>query len=161
MRCERFAMRLHHTAQQRLPEVFLLAEKSVLSCLKKRDLLSSDKGEKAQLIEFGQRYVQQERLSDAIDFFERAEHVEGLIQLKEQCVAEGDYFLFLRLARILEYSPSVEEWVSLGDSAIKLNKLLFARSAYMEGEQKEKVAQVDKLRQFQAQEKAGDNDIVH
>ena len=132
-----------------------------MSCLKKRDLLSSDKAEKSELTKFGERYLQEDRFSDTIDFFEKAEHVEGLIQLKEKCVAEGDYFLFLRLARILADSPSAEEWIRLADNALALSKLLFARSAYLEADSHEEVAQVEKLLQLQTQEKTGDKDMLH
>jgi hypothetical protein len=144
-----------------LREVFVLAGKKLLSCLKKRDLLSSDKAEKSEQIKFGERYLQEDRLSDTIDFFEKVQHVEGLIQLKEKCVAEGDYFLFLRLTKILADSPAAEEWIRLGDNALALGKLLFARSAYREVDSHEKVAQVEKLLQLQTQEKTGDKDMLH
>jgi len=129
-----------------------LAGKKLLSCLKKRDLLNSGKAEKAELIKLGERYLLEDRLSDAIDFFEKAEHFEGLTQLKEQCVAKGDYFLCQRIAKILEESPPSEEWIQLGDNALHLGKLLFARSAYQQADTVEKVAQVEKLLQSPAQE---------
>lgn len=129
-----------------------MAGKKLLSCLKKRDLLNSGKADKSELIKLGERYLHEDRLSDAIDFFERAEHFEGLTQLKEQSVAKGDYFLCLRLAKILEESPPPEEWIQLGDNAFNLGKLLFARSAYQQAENPEKVAQVEKLLQSPALE---------
>lgn len=135
-----------------LTEVLALAGKKLLSCLKKRDLLSSGKADKSELIQLGERYLHEDRLSDTIDFFEKAEHFEGLTQLKEQCVAKGDYFLCQRLANILRESPSSEEWIQLGDKALHLGKLLFARSAYQQAESSEKVAQVEKLLQSPAQE---------
>jgi len=144
-----------------LPEDFVLSDKKLLSCLKKRDLLNSDKAGKPELIRFGERYLHEGRLSDTIDFFERAEHIEGLTQLKDQCVTEGDYFLLLRLARILADSPSPEEWMRLGDNALTSSKLLFARSAYLAADCHEKVAQVEKLLQLQTQQKEGDKDMLH
>ena len=135
-----------------LTEVLALAGKKLLSCLKKRDLLSSGKADKSELIKLGERYLHEDRLSDTIDFFEKAKHFEGLTQLKEQCVAKGDYFLCQRLANILGESPSSEEWIQLGDKALHLGKLLFARSAYQQAENSEKVAQVEKLLQSPAQE---------
>jgi len=129
-----------------------LAGKKLLSCLKKRDLLNSGKTDKSELIKLGKRYLDEDRLSDAIDFFENAEHFEGLLQLKEQCAAKGDYFLCQRLAKILEESPPSEEWIQLGDNALRQGKLLFARSAYQQTETPEKVAQVEKLLQSSAQE---------
>ena len=130
----------------------MLAGKKLLSCLKKRDLLNSGKADKSELIKLGERYLQEDQFSDAIDFFEKAEHREGLIQLKEQCVAKGDYFLCQRLAKILEESPPPEEWIQLGDNAFNLGKLLFARSAYQQAENLEKVAHVEKLLQSPALE---------
>ncbi len=127
-----------------------MAGKKLLSCLKKRDLLNSGKADKSELIKLGERYLQENRFSDAIDFFEKAEHFEGLIQLKEQCVARGDYFLCQRLAKILEEAPPPKEWIQLGDNAFNLGKLLFARSAYQQAENPEKVAQVEKLLQSPA-----------
>jgi hypothetical protein len=135
-------------------EVLALAGKKLLSCLKKRDLLNSGKAEKAELIKLGERYLLEDRLSDAIDFFEKAEHFEGLTQLKEQCVAKGDYFLCQRIAKILEESPPSEEWIQLGDNALHMGKLLFARLAYQQADTPEKVAQVEKLLQSPAQEQS-------
>ena len=133
-----------------------MAGKKLLSCLKKRDLLNSGKADKSELVKLGERYLQEDQFSDAIDFFEKAEHLEGLMQLKEQCVAKGDYFLCQRLAKILEESPPPEEWIQLGDNALNLGKLLFARSAYQQAENPEKVAQVEKLLQSPAQQ-----EVVH
>ena len=138
-----------------------MSDKKLLSCLKKRDLLNSVKADKSELIKSGNRYLHEGRLSDAIDFFEQAEHVDGLAGLKEQCVTEGDYFLFLRIAKILADSPSVEEWTNLGDKALASGKLLFAHSAYRMADSPEKVNQVKKLLQLQTQEKAGDKDMLH
>lgn len=129
-----------------------MAGKKLLNCLKKRDLLNSGKADKSELINLGERYLHEGRFSDAIDFFEKAKHFEGLIQLKERCVAKGDYFLCQRLAKILEESPPPEEWIQLGDNALNLGKLLFARSAYQQAENPEKIAQVEKLLHSPAQE---------
>ena len=95
-----------------------MAGKKLLDCLKKRDLLNSDKADEAELIQFGERYLLDGRLSDSIDFFEKAQHLEGLNQLRERCIAEGDYFLYHRL---------------------------FALLAYQQADRPEKVAEVEKL----------------
>ena len=135
-------------------EVLALAGKKLMSCLKKRDLLNSGKADKSELIQLGERYLHEDRLSDAIDFFEKAEHFGGLTQLKEQCVAKGDYFLCQRIAKILEESPPSEEWIQLGDNALHMGKLLFALLAYQQADTPEKVAHVEKLLQSPAQEQS-------
>jgi hypothetical protein len=138
--------------EKELTEVLALAGKKLLSCLKKRDLLNSGKADKSELTKLGERYLHEDRFSDAIDFFEKAEHLKGLMQLKKQCVSKGDYFLCQRLAKILEESPPPKEWIQLGDNALNLGKLLFARSAYQQAENPEKMDQVEKLLQSPAQE---------
>ena len=134
-----------------------MAGKKLLNCLKKRDLLNTDKADKAELIKFGERYLQDGRLSDSIDFFEKAQHLEGLKQISERCSAEGDYFLYQRVAKILEESPSSEEWMQLGDKALGQGKMLFALLAYQQADRPEKVAEVEKLIKLPAKA----NNMIH
>ena len=138
-----------------------MAGKKLPSCLKKRDLLNSDKVDKSELIKLGQGYLQEGFISDCIDFFEKAEHFEGLAQLKEKCVAAGDYFLYHRIVRILQDSPSSEEWIQVGDKAFGLGKLLFAKFAYERADSHEKAAQVEKLLQTPPQERTSGRNLVH
>ena len=138
-----------------------MAGKKLPSCLKKRDLLNSDRVDNSELIKLGQNYLQEGFISDCIDFFEKAEHFEGLIQLKEKCAAEGDYFLYHRLAKILRDSPSPEEWNQLGDKALGLGKLLFARLAYERADNHEKAAQVEKLLQLPLEERTSGGKGLH
>ena len=138
-----------------------MAGKKLPGCLKKRDLLNSDRVNNSELIKLGQNYLQEGFISDCIDFFEKAEHFEGLIQLKEKCAAEGDYFLYHRLAKILRDSPSPEEWNQLGDKALGLGKLLFARLAYERADNHEKAAQVEKLLQLPLEERTSGGKRLH
>ena len=138
-----------------------MAGKKLPSCLKKRDLLNSDRVDSSELIKLGQGYLQEGFISDCIDFFEKAEHFEGLMQLKEKCAAEGDYFLYHRLVKILQDSPSPAEWTQLGDKALELGKLLFASFAYKQADNQEKAAQVEKLRQLPQQERTSGGKMLH
>jgi hypothetical protein len=138
-----------------------LAGKKLPSCLKKRDLLNSDRVDKSELIRLGQGYLQEGFISDCIDFFEKAEHFEGLAQLKEKSAAGGDYFLYQRIVKILQDSPSPEEWTQLGDKALGLGKLLFARFAYERANNHEKAAQVEKLLQLSPEERTSDGNMLH
>jgi hypothetical protein len=138
-----------------------LVGKKLLNCLKKRDLLNSNKADKSLLIKLGEGYLQQGLISDCIDLFEKAEHFEGLAQLKEKCAGEGDYFLYHRLAKILEDHPSPEEWTQLGDNALAQGKLLFARLAYQQADNHEKASQVEKLLRLPPQEQPSEGDRLH
>jgi hypothetical protein len=133
--------------------LIILAGKKLPGCLKKRDLLNSDRVDRSSLIKLGQGYLQEGFISDCIDFFEKAEHFEGLAQLKEKCAATGDYFLYQRVVKILQDSPSPEEWIQVGDKALGLGKLLFARLAYKRADNHGKAAQVEKLLQLSPQER--------
>jgi hypothetical protein len=138
-----------------------LAGKKLPGCLKKRDLLNSDRVDKSELIKLGQGYLQEGFISDCIDFFEKAKHFEGLAQLKEKCAAGADYFFYQRIVKILQDSPSPEEWTKLGDKALGLGKLLFARFAYERADNHEKAAQVEKLLQLSPQERTSDANMLH
>ena len=138
-----------------------MAGKKLLSCLKKRNLLNADKMDRSELVKFGERYMQDGRFSDSIDFYQKAEHVEGLNQLSELCKAEGDYFLYQRLTKILERSPSNEEWMQLGDNALAQGKFLFARSAYQQADSSAKVTEVEKLLQLSTQENQSAGKVLH
>ena len=138
-----------------------MASNKLLNCLKKRDLLNSERVDRTELVKLGERYAEEGRLSDSIDLFEKSEHLEGLVQLKARCVAEGDYFLFHRLARILEDSPTSEEWIRLGDEALGQGKLLFARSAYRQAKHSEKLAQVERLLRSPSQNITPSKDMLH
>jgi tetratricopeptide (TPR) repeat protein len=119
--------------------------KRLPGCLKKRDLLNSDRSDPAHCVELGTAYLEEGRISDAIEFFEKAPHREGLDRLIERCLDDGDVFLFRKVAKILDLSPGPDQWLKLGDRALSLGKLHFARAAYREGAAPEKLAQVERL----------------
>jgi tetratricopeptide (TPR) repeat protein len=122
-----------------------MARRKVLGCLTKRDLLNSDKVDPSKLADLGKLYLQEDRLSDAIDFFEKANYREGLDQLRKRCVEEGDFFLYQRLAKSMELPSEPDDLIRLADAALSRGKLYFARSAYQQANQKEKLAQVEQL----------------
>ncbi len=122
-----------------------MAGKNLLSCLRKRDLLNSDRSDPARLGHLGTCYLEEGRISDAIDFFEKVHDREGLTSILKLCLAEGDFFLYRRVARVLGISPTAEDWTKLGEAALSLGKLHFARSAYREAGAPEKLIQVETL----------------
>jgi len=119
--------------------------KRLPGCLNKRDLLNSDRSDPARCVQLGNAYLEEGRISDAIDFFEKARDREGLDRLLERCLGDGDVFLFRKVAKILDLSPGPEEWIKLGDRALSLGKLHFARAAYGQGGAPEKLGQVERL----------------
>ena len=122
-----------------------MSGKRLPGCLKKRDLLNSDRSDPAYFVQLGTAYLEEGRVSDAIEFFEKARHREGLDRLLERCFDDGDLFLFRKIAKILGLSPGPDQWIKLGDRALSLGKLHFARAAYREGGAPERLAQVERL----------------
>lgn len=122
-----------------------MSGKRLLGCLKKRDLLNSDRSNPAHFVQVGTAYLEEGRIPDAIEFFEKARHQEGLDRLLQRCLDDGDVFLFRKVAKALGVSPGPDQWIELGDRALSLGKLYFARTAYGEGGAPEKLAQVERL----------------
>jgi tetratricopeptide (TPR) repeat protein len=119
--------------------------KRLPGCLKKRDMLNSGRSDPAYLVQLGTAYLEEGRVSDAIEFFEKARHREGLDRLLERSLEDGDLFLFRKITKILDLSSGPDQWIKLGDRALALGKLHFARAAYREAGAPEKLAQVERL----------------
>src|ERR1022692_2188214 len=67
--------------------------------IKKRDLLHSEKSSPAALSRVGREFLEKERFSDALDFFEKARDMEAIRGIKEAALNSGDTFLLGRLDR--------------------------------------------------------------
>jgi tetratricopeptide (TPR) repeat protein len=126
-------------------EKYVVPGKRLLGCLKKRDLLNSDRNDPVHLAQLGTAYLEEGRISDAIEFLEKARDREGLDSILARCLEDGDVFLFGKVAKILDVSPDPDQWIKLGDRALSLGKLHFARAAYREGGAPEKLARVERL----------------
>jgi hypothetical protein len=59
--------------------------------------------------------------------------VEEMKRLLSQALEEGDYFLFTRLCRAMEYEPGAEELAALARRAEELGKFAYAIGAYRQG----------------------------
>lgn len=122
-----------------------MAGKRLPGCLKKRDVLNSDRSDPAHYVQLGTAYLEEGRISDAIEFFEKARHRAQLESLLERCLGDGDLFLYRKVARILGVKPGPDQWLKVGDRALSLGKLYFARSAYREAGSPERLAQLERL----------------
>ncbi|MBW2701373.1 MAG: hypothetical protein JRF33_11205 [Deltaproteobacteria bacterium] len=92
---------------------------------------------KEKLIEWGERYLQAGWVSDSLDFFVEAEHGEGFKQVRELAVKEGDAFILRRCLKEMDVNADEGEWKALGENALKLGKLQFAREGFrLAGERK-------------------------
>jgi hypothetical protein len=95
-------------------------------CLKKRRLLN-DKGLTPEVCrEYGEKFLALEWWEDALEFFLKGRYSPGLEQLKAFSIDNGDAYLLARTGK--DHAPEV--WGRLGEQALALGKLQFARRAF-------------------------------
>jgi hypothetical protein len=78
--------------------------------IKKRDTLHSEKSSPETLAKIGQEFLAAQRYSDALDFFEKARDAQGIAQIKDYALQNGDTFLLGRLDRYDRTMISAAEW---------------------------------------------------
>ena len=122
-----------------------MAKITLLPCLKKRDYLNAQVFDRKECIKYGELYQKEGFLSDAIDFFAKAEAEEKLKALLPQVISEGDVFLFTKIYRELKETPSQTAWREIGEAAFKLGKWQFALKAFQALDDKDKVAEIESL----------------
>jgi hypothetical protein len=111
--------------------------KGIPNCLKKRQLLN-DKTLSSDLCrELGQKFLEMGWREDAQEFFQKGGMTEELEKLKAYCLETGDAFL---LGRLGQQAP--EDWRRLGERALALDKLYFARRAFEMAGDEERTAMV-------------------
>jgi len=114
--------------------------KGIPDCLKKRQLLN-DQGLSPDLCrEYGRKFLELGWREDALEFFKKGGMAEELERLKEYALETGDAFL---LGRLGHQAP--EDWRRLGERALDLGKLSFARRAFEMAGDDEKTALVTGL----------------
>lgn len=92
----------------------------------KQKILYRDTTSQTALIAYGDKYLEAERISDAVDFYQKANHIEGLEKIKEIIIKEGDVFEFQHILNALNADASSEEWDTIGKRAFELGKYTFA-----------------------------------
>jgi hypothetical protein len=99
--------------------------KGIPDCLKKRQLLNDKVLSPDLCREYGQKFLELGWWEDALEFFKKGGMTDELEKLKEYALETGDAFL---LGRLGHQEP--EDWRRLGDRALDLEKLHFARRAF-------------------------------
>jgi hypothetical protein len=100
---------------------------------KKQQLLYAEKRTTGELIVYGDRFLEAGRISDAIEFYQKAHHTAGLEKISATAQQMGDVMLFLQATRALSRTPSPEEWLAIGQIAKGLKKYSFALLAFEKG----------------------------
>ncbi len=82
------------------------------------------------LTSMGERYLEENRISDAIEFFQKAAHREGLEKILAMAVESGDVMDFQQVLKALGREADKEEWKRIGERAEALKKYTFALQAF-------------------------------
>lgn len=115
------------------------------NCLKKRQLLNDKVLSPDLCREYGQKFLELGWREDALKFFQKGGMTDELEKLKAYCLETGDAFL---LGRLGHQTP--EDWRRLGERALALGKLHFARRAFEIAGDDDKTAMVAGLLAGQA-----------
>jgi hypothetical protein len=124
--------------------------KGLPDCLKKRQLLNDQVLSPELCREYGRVFLELGWREDALKFFRKGGMADELEKLKAYCLETGDAFL---LGQLGQQAP--EAWRQVGEQALALGKLYFARRAFEKAGDDDKTAMVAGL--IAGQTTAGDS----
>jgi len=103
----------------------------------KQKLLYIEKTPPEILASYGDALLEQGRISDALDFYQKAGRSDGLRKIKDLAFDSGDVMLFQQAAKALQEEPKTKDWNDIAQKAIALKKYSFALQALQKAENEE------------------------
>ncbi len=95
----------------------------------KQKILYIDKTSPETLVNYGELYLAEGALSDALDFYAKAGNRPGMQKIKDIALDGGDSFLFQNASRALGEELQDTDWETLARNAAGHGKYSFARLA--------------------------------
>jgi hypothetical protein len=117
----------------------------ILSCLKKRDLLHNPNIGDDELSQYGWEYLKQDRPVDALDFFEKAQNLEGIQRIREWSLEQGDPFLLQQASKMLKEQVPEASWRKVGEKAKAAGRHQQALTAFKAVADEEKIQEIQAL----------------
>ena len=111
----------------------------------KQRILYIDRRSDNDLISYGDSYLAAGRMSDAADFYQKANYLPGLEKIKSLAVADGDIMTFQRVMKALRQNATDDEWGKIGERALELKKYSFALHAFEQYHHTEKIDWIKNL----------------
>jgi hypothetical protein len=111
--------------------------KGMPDCMKKRRLLNEKELKPELCREYAEKFLALGFWEDALEFFKRANFEPGLDRLKAQALETGDAYL---MARLGAHPPEI--WRQVAEQALKLGKIHFARRAFEQAGDLERVEEL-------------------
>lgn len=111
----------------------------------KQNLLYVDKVNTNTLQNYGDSFVEEGQLSDALDFYLKINDNNGLQKIKEIALNSGDVMLFGQAAKALNLELKPADWEGIGKKAMELKKYSFARHALEKANNEEMLNSLKKI----------------
>lgn len=112
---------------------------------KKQQLLYTEQRSINELIAYGDAFLKEARISDAIEFYQKAHHEAGLKTIKETAIKIGDTMLLSQACKALDQAPSDEDWKLIGNNARELKKYRFAMHAFEQSGHDDLLQEIKKI----------------
>lgn len=113
----------------------------------KQKILYIDKNNESALQNYGDSFFEEGRLSDALDFYKKANHNAGLQKIKDIAFDNGDVMLWELAAKALHLELKPADWEAIGQKAMVLKKYYFARQALEKANNDEMLNSLKKIMQ--------------
>jgi hypothetical protein len=116
----------------------------------KQKLLYIDKTSPEVLKTYGDAFAEEGNISDALDFYQKANFTEDLQKIKDKALTDGDVMIFQAAAKALKIDLQPAEWEAIGEKAVALKKYFFARHAFNKANNEEKLESLTKIMETEA-----------
>ena len=120
----------------------------------KQKILYIDKVNTTVLQNYGNSFLEEGLLSDALDFYQKVNYNSGMQKIKDISFDSGDVMLFQQAAKALHLELKPADWEGIGQKAIGLKKYFFAQHAL---EKANNEAMLNALKKIIQTEKDGKN----
>lgn len=117
----------------------------IVSCLKKREMLHNTSISSDELTQYGWEYLKVDRPVDALDFFEKARDLEGIRQIREWSLEQGDPFLLQQTGKLLREQVPEDLWRKVGEKALGAGRFQQALMAFKALADEEKIKEIRAL----------------
>ncbi len=120
----------------------------------KQKLLYVDKVNPNALQNYGDLFLEEGLLSDALDFYQKSNNNICLQKIKEIAFNTGDVMLFQQAAKTLNLEVKSADWEGIGQKAIESKKYVFAQHALEKANNEEVFNSLKKIMQKEVKSKS-------
>jgi len=113
----------------------------------KQKLLYIDKTHPDILKKYGDVFMAERFLSDALDFYQKAGNAEAIKIIRNTAMENGDVMLFQQASKALGAELNPADWESVGEKAAALKKYCFAMHAMQKANNEGKLASLRNIMQ--------------